>query len=149
MNESRKHGGDHEDGEDDILHTGQRAFGVEEGKPDEQTSRKTQRELGKYVARRSPVLLKRARRHGHDLRTKGHGKLGLLSSLFVVRSAGSLSVDLLNVLHDALSLRAGQPDAVPVLAVGACSLIDNVEHVLGRVLFGVAVSSAIELKVVE
>ncbi|TKW53776.1 hypothetical protein CTA1_1208 [Colletotrichum tanaceti] len=164
LDDGGEDGDDHEDGEDDVLHAGHAAVGLPEGEADEEAGGGAEEELGEDVAGHAPVLLEDADGDLGELRGEGHGELGvgagggggvLFGLLLRRRSAAApvlaplLGVDPVNLGLDAGPLGARPPHGVPVLAPRVGAVVDDLEHVLGRVLVVAAGPGAVGLEVVE
>jgi hypothetical protein len=143
-------GNDHEDSKEDVLHSGQRVIRLEEGEADEETRDRSQDELGEDIGRCSPVLLEYTNSDGPCLQGKGRCELSVVARCVVChRLRRFVAVDAFNLLDDIFALGAAIPNVMPVSAPGVGALVDNLEHVFGRVLLLATFATTVGLEVVQ
>ena len=139
--------GDHEDGEEHVLHALLRSVGIVERESNEQTSRNAEHELSENVRGHTPVLAKGTLGDFGQLLGEGHGefRVSVLVGFFMFLGVRLFIGDLINTLLDLLGFFAALPSLKPVVVF----LSGNLKHVLSWVLVVATFACAIAGEVLQ
>ena len=147
VNQGGENRGDHEDGEEHVLHALLGSIGIVERETNEQTSCDAEHELGENVRRHTPVLAKGTLGDFGQLLGEGHGefRVSVLVGFFMFLGVRLFIGDLINTLLDLLGFFAALPSLKPVVVF----LSGNLKHVLSWVLVVATFACAIAGEVLQ
>ena len=127
---------------------------MEEREPNEETSAKTQHQLGDDIHGHTPVLLEDPLHDDGELLRYRHGEFFVLAvvdcfRILRCRVVLLLFVDAVDLGLDFRRFVASVPEIEPAVARWVDARVDNLDHVFSRVLVVLARSRAVAFKVVE